>query len=81
MAKDSPRTPAGELKKIVEFRGQKTFVKNCQTAPTVHHHMLLGRVSRKIILAHPKQTPAYSLIRHDWNLKWNWLLWSAENKI
>ncbi len=27
MAKDSPRTTAGELQKIVESRGQKTFKK------------------------------------------------------
>ncbi len=37
MAKDSPRTTAGELQKIVESRGQKTFFKNCQTAPTSLH--------------------------------------------
>ncbi len=42
MAKDSPRTTAGELslkKKIVKL---------------LIHHMLFGRVSRKMILAHPK---------------------------
>ncbi len=37
MAKDASRTTAGELQKIVEFRGQKTFKKNCQTAPTSPH--------------------------------------------
>ncbi len=37
MAKDSPRTTAGELQKIVEARGQKTFLRNCQTAPTSLH--------------------------------------------
>ncbi len=21
-----------------------------------------------------KQTPAYSVVRHDWNFKWDWLL-------
>ncbi len=36
MAKDSPRTTAGELKKIVESQGQKTL-KKCQTAPTSPH--------------------------------------------
>ncbi len=35
MAKDSPRTTAGELQKIVLFGGQKTL-KNSQTAPTSH---------------------------------------------
>ncbi len=34
MAKDSPRTTAGELQKKVEFRGQKTLKKNYQSAPT-----------------------------------------------
>ncbi len=36
MAKDSSRTTAGKLQKIVESRGQKTL-KNCQTAPTSPH--------------------------------------------
>ncbi len=34
MAKDSPRTTAGELQKIVESRGQKALKKKIQTAPT-----------------------------------------------
>ncbi len=37
MAKDSSRITAGELQKKVEFRGQKTFKKNYQTAPTSAH--------------------------------------------
>ncbi len=37
MAKDSSRITAGELQKKVEFRGQKTFKKNYQTAPTSPH--------------------------------------------
>ncbi len=49
MAKDSPRTTAGELQKIVEFRGQKTLKKLSNST-----YMLFERVSRKIILAHPK---------------------------
>ncbi len=52
MAKYSPRTTAGELQKIVESRGQKTFKKVVKQH--LHHHMLFGRISRKIILAHPK---------------------------
>ncbi len=52
MAKDSPRTTAGELQKIVESQGQKTFKKNVKQH--LHHHMLFRRVSRKILLAHPK---------------------------
>ncbi len=52
MAKDSSRTTAGELQKIVESRGQKT--KKIIVKQHLHHHMLFGRVSRKILLAHPK---------------------------
>ncbi len=52
MSKDSPRTTAGELQKIVESRGQKTLKK--MVKQHLHHHMLFGRVSRKIILTHPK---------------------------
>ncbi len=52
MVKDSPRTTTGELQKIVESWGQKTFKKKIKQP--LHHLMLFGRVSRKIILAHPK---------------------------
>ncbi len=52
MAKDSPRTTAGELQKIVEFRGQKTLKKIVKQP--LHHYMLFGRISRKILLNHPK---------------------------
>ncbi len=52
MAKDSSRIAAGELQKIVESRGQKTLKKIVKQH--LHHHMLFGRVSRKMILAHPK---------------------------
>ncbi len=73
MANDSPRITAVELQNIVESRGQKSLEKNCQTVPT--SHMLFGRVSRKIILAHPKTKLQHiSVIRHDCNFKWDWLL-------
>ncbi len=52
MAKDSPRTTAGELQKIVESRGQKTLKRIVKQH--LHHHMLFGRVSRKILLTHKK---------------------------
>ncbi len=52
MAKDSTRTTAGELQKIVESRGQKTLKKFVKQH--LHHHMLFGRVSRKMIQVHPK---------------------------
>ncbi len=78
MAEDSPRTTAGELQKLVESLGQKTFNKNSQTAPTSPHVVWEGFEG----LGGPiqKQTPAYSVIRHDWNFKWDWLLWSVETK-
>ncbi len=53
MAKDSSRTTAGELQRLVESRGQKTKKKK-KIKQHLHHHMLFGRVSRKILLAHPK---------------------------
>ncbi len=42
MDKDSSRTTAGELQKIVESRGQKQLL---------HQHMLFGRVSRDKIIS------------------------------
>ncbi len=38
MAKDSSRTTAGELQKIVESRGQKTFKKIVKQP--LHHHVV-----------------------------------------
>ncbi len=54
MAKDSPRTTAGELQKIVKSRGLENL-KIQIVKQHLHPHMLFGRVSRKIILAHPKK--------------------------
>ncbi len=45
-------TTARELQKIVESRGQKTLKKIIKQP--LHHHMLFGRVSRNILLTHPK---------------------------
>ncbi len=42
MVKDSPRTTARELQKIVESWGQKTLKKNCQTAPASSHVVWKG---------------------------------------
>ncbi len=78
MAKDSPRTTAGELQKIVESRGQKTFLKKCQTAPISPHVVWEGFQEKFSLLI--QKPPAYSVIRHDWNFKWDWLLWSDETK-
>ncbi len=73
VAKDSPRTIAGELQKIVESRGQKTL----KIAPTSPHVVWEG--FKKIILAHPKKNSIF-IVRHDWNFKWDWLLRSDETK-
>ncbi len=78
MAKDSSRITAGEFQKIVESRGQKT--KKIIVKQHLHHHMLFGRVSRKILLTHPKIISSIFSVRHDWNFKWDWLLWSDETK-
>ncbi len=51
MAKDSPRITAGELQRLVESWGQKPKKK---IKHPLYHHMLFGRVSRKIVLTHPK---------------------------
>ncbi len=63
VAKDSPSTTAGELEKIVESQGQKTLKK----LHHLHHHMLFGRVSWKIILAHPKTN--YSIFSYQTRLE------------
>ncbi len=52
MAKDSPRITAGELQRLVESWGQKP--KKKKIIHPLNHQMLFGRVSRKIVLTHPK---------------------------
>ncbi len=51
MAKDSPTITAGELQRLVESWGQKPKKKK---EHPLNHHILFGRVSRKILLTHPK---------------------------
>ncbi len=77
MAKDSPKTTAGELQKIVEFLGYKTLKKIGQTAPT-SPHVVWESFKKNYPSSSKKQTPTYSVIIHNWNFKWNWLLWSDE---
>ncbi len=52
VAKDSPTITAGELQILVESWGQKPKNKNIKHP--LNQHMLFGRVSRKILLTHPK---------------------------
>ncbi len=79
MAKDSSRTSAGELQKIVASQSQKTLkqLSNSIYIPTC----CLGGLQEKFSKFIQKQTSAYSVIRRDWSLKWDWLLWSDETTI
>ncbi len=52
VAKDSPTITAGELQRLVESWGQKSKKKTFKHP--LNQHMLFGRVSRKILLTHPK---------------------------
>ncbi len=75
----TPRTTAEELQKIVESPGQKILKKKLSNS-TYITTCCLGGFQEKWSSLIQKQTPAYSVIRHDWNFKWDWLLWSDETK-
>ncbi len=77
-SENRPRTTAGELQKIVESQGQKTHKKKLSNS-TYIATCCLGGFQEKLSDLIQKQTPVYSVIRHDWNL-WDWLLWSDETK-
>ncbi len=79
MAKDSSRTTAGELQRKVESRGQKTLKNILSNSPYIAT-CCSGGFQEKFSSLIQKQSPAYSDIRHDWNFKWDWLLWSDETK-
>ncbi len=78
MAKDSPRITAGELQRLVESWGQKPKKKksNIPYITTCCSGGFQGKFSSLI----QKQTPANSVVRHDWNFKWHWLLLSDETE-
>ncbi len=74
----TPRTTAGELQIMVESRlGVRKLEKNWSNS-TYITTCCLGRFQEYISLLIQKQTSAYSVVRHDWNFKWDWLLWSDE---
>ncbi len=77
MAKDS-RITAGELQKKVEFWGQKTFKKK-SNSPYITT-CCPGGLQEKLSSLIQKQSPAYSVIRNNWRLKWDLLLLSEYNK-
>ncbi len=63
---------------IVESRGPKTL-KKLSNSPYITT-CCSGGFQEKFSSLVQKQSPAYSVIRHDWNFKWDWLLWSDETK-
>ncbi len=67
MAKDSPRTTAGELQRLVESWGHKA--KKIQSNIPYITTCCLGGFQEKFSSFIQKQTPANSVIRHDWNFK------------
>ncbi len=76
-AKDSPRSTAGELQNSL-VSGSENLGKwpNSPYITTCCPGVFQEKFSSLI----QKQTPAYSVIRHDWNFKWDWLLSSDETK-
>ncbi len=80
MAKDSSRTTAGELQKIVEFRGQKTFKKIVKQH--LHHHVLFGRCFKNNSPSSSKNKLQHIQLSDMTGTSgtWDWLLWSDETK-
>ncbi len=78
MAKDSPRITAGELQRLVEYWDQKAKKKK-SNSPYITTYCS-GGFQEKLSLLIQKQTQTYSVVRHDWNFKWDWLLWLNETK-
>ncbi len=72
--------PKNHSWRIAEIRvlGSESL-KKYQTTPTSPHVVQMGFKKKNYWLIQ-KQTPAYSVIRHDWNVKYHWLLWSDETK-
>ncbi len=76
MAKDSPRITAGELQRLVESWGQKPKKKKKKSNIPYITTCCSGGFQEKFSSLIQKQTPANSVVRHDWNFKW--LLLSEE---
>ncbi len=79
VAKDSPRTTAGELQRLVESWGQKPKKIYTSNIPYITT-CCSGGFQEKLSSLIQKQTPANSVVRHDWNFKWHWLLLSDETE-
>ncbi len=80
VAKDSPRTTAGELRENSWVSGSENLKKNMSNSPYITT-CCLGGFQEKFSSLIQKQSPAYSVVRYDWNFKWDWLLWSDEKKM
>ncbi len=78
VAKDSPRITAGELQRLVESWGQKPKKKK-SNIPYITT-CCSGGFQEKLSSLIQKQTPANSVVRHNWNFKWHWLLLSDETE-
>ncbi len=59
--------------------GSENLKKSCQTSPKSPHVVWEG--FKKNYPSSSKIKLAYSVIRHDWNFKWDSLLWSDETKL
>ncbi len=59
--------------------GVRKLKKKNQTSP-ISPHVVREGFKKKFSSLIQKQTPANSVVRHDWNFKWHWLLWSDETK-
>ncbi len=57
-------------------RNLKKYISNIPYIITCCSGGFQGKFSSLI----QKQTPAYSVVRHDWNFKWHWLLLSDETE-
>jgi len=79
VAKDSSRIPDGELQILVESWGQKAY-KNISNNPYIPTSPRLRGFQEKSSSLLQKQTPANSVVRHDWIFKRHRVLWSDETK-
>jgi len=77
VAKDSSRITDGELQRLVESWESESLLKKIK-----HPHMLFGSFLffKNAPHQNPKQTPAYSVVRHDLIFKRHRVLWSDETK-
>ncbi len=71
MAKDSR---SFGVRKPLKKLSNSTYITTCCLGG------LQEKSQEKKMLSPKKQSPVYSVVRHDWNFKWDWLLWSDVTK-